>query len=267
MRRRHVLADPWASALGVGAGGIVFAATPGMALATGLGVCVAAVVYSGKVGAGALIDRNNSGARTPAGAGNTGAQPSGSPRPRRGSAAEVWNGRCAKALREMHSVIATCPDGSLRDDLQSIELQTGGTTERIDKLASEVAAFDLGIERIATRDLYDKRTALGVVNPDTHPEKAIAAAAVEEQIDAYERLMAARGSVLARMESTTLGIEALNAQIAELIATSNSAAAGYGSIVEIGTLQDDLEAIRAGLTESEAYLAEVLGSEGDSSAP
>lgn len=269
MRHRHVVADPWASVMGLGAGGVVFAATPGMAIATVAGAGVAALVYGGKVGATALIGRNSSGGPTPAGAGNAGMQPTGRLRPRRGSAAEVWNGRCAKALRQMRTVIDGCPNGSLRDDLEAIEMQTVGTTERIDNLASEVAALDLGIERIATRALYDQRAAFGTVDAIAEPEKASAATAVNDQIDAYERLMATRGAVLSRMESTTLGIEGLNAQIAELIATSMSAAGagGYGSVVDVGVLQDDLEAIRAGLAESEAYLARVLGGNDDLTAP
>jgi hypothetical protein len=72
---------------------------------------------------------------------------------------------------------------------------------------------------------------------------------VRSQREVLERLAAARGGVLARLESGTLGLESLVAQLVELEAMAAAGPAGdLGAVDQLG---DELEGIRQGLAETE----------------
>jgi hypothetical protein len=68
--------------------------------------------------------------------------------------------------------------------------------------------------------------------------------------------VAARGSVLARLESGTLGLESLVARVVELSAMA--AAGPTGETGAVDELSDQLEGIRQGLAETEEVSRQAL---------
>jgi hypothetical protein len=65
--------------------------------------------------------------------------------------------------------------------------------------------------------------------------------------------------LLARMESGTLGLERLVAQLAEILALSESATSPVEGAAQLEQLADELEGIRSGLAETERLSRRALG--------
>ena len=65
--------------------------------------------------------------------------------------------------------------------------------------------------------------------------------------------------LLARMESGTLGLERLVAQLAEILALSETATSPVEGAAQLEELADELEGIRAGLAETEQLSRRTLG--------
>jgi len=81
-------------------------------------------------------------------------------------------------------------------------------------------------------------------------------ASVRAQQEVLGRLAAARDSVLARLESGTLGLESLVARVVELSAMAASGPAG--DLGSVQGLTDELEGIRQGLAETEEVFRRAL---------
>ncbi len=257
MSRRNRFADAWAAVSGVVLGALAFAAVPGEPAALVVGVGVGVVAYGAKVGGSALIARTKP---------DSTMAPIEGPRPKRGSPAEVWLGRAQNANRKMDSLIASASDSYLKDQLDSVAIQTSGTLETIGRLSRQVAAVEQGLDRIPLTRLTEQQSRLQVeANRGLIDESSIETSnslrSVNEQLDSFQRLRAARDGLVARMESATVGLESINSHIAELIAMSATSVSvqdlsGEGTIE---ALNQELSDIRAGLEESESYTREVLG--------
>ncbi|PRZ43613.1 hypothetical protein CLV47_102304 [Antricoccus suffuscus] len=256
MSRRNRFADGWAALSGVVLGGLAFAAIPGEPVAAIVGVGVAAVAYGAKVGGSALVDRNKPDSMAPL----------EGPLPKRGSPAEVWLGRAQNATRKRDALIASASDSYLKDQLDSVAIQTSGTLETIGRLSRQVAALEQGLDRIPLARLTEQQSRLQAeanrgLTDESSIETSNSLRSVNEQLQSFQRLHAARDGLVARMESATVGLESLNSHIAELIAMSATSVtvqnlSGEGTIE---ALNQELSDIRAGLEESETYTREVLG--------
>lgn len=253
MSRPNRFADAWAAVIGVVLGGMAFAAVPGEPAALAVGVGVAVLGYGAKVGGSALVARTK---QEPT------VEPLSGPKPKRGSPAEVWFGRAEKATRKMESLIASAGDSYLKDQLDSVALQTSGTVETIGRLSRQVAAVEQGLDRIPLANLAAQRERLqadvgqGLVD-ESSIETSNSLRSVNEQLESFQRLHEARDGLLARMESATVGLESVNSHIAELIAMSATSVA-VQDVGALETVNQELSDIRAGLEESESYTREVL---------
>ena len=242
--------------MGLAAGGLSFAAMPGGTTAAIIGVGLGAVVYGTKVGASALVGRTQ---------GSESSTQLEGPRPKRGSAAEVWVGRSEKAMRTMNSLIEGATDSLMKGQLDSVGVQASGTLETIARLSHQVAAVEVGLDRIPLSRLTDQQARLqaeasrGLID-ESSIETSKSLHSVNEQLDSFDRLRTAREALLSRMESATLGLESINSHIVELIAMSATSVTveDLGGDGVIGSLNQELADIRAGLAESEAYTREVL---------
>lgn len=251
MGLRENVSDPWGALVAVLAGGLTWAVIPGAALAIPLGLAVAAAVFVAKVGAAALIRRNQD-------------EPGDREflQPRKGSAAEVWLSRAEKSVRTLDELVDTAGEGATRDRLRDVESEASVTVGTLRRLAGQVTAFEQAMSRIPMPSLEDERTRLQAAvrhadNDELRSENVKALGSVDQQLDIYRRLSSARETLLARMQSTTLGLEGLNARTAELLALSTSTGATSDEQV-IEELSGTLEGMRAGLVEVEELSRRVL---------
>jgi hypothetical protein len=78
-------------------------------------------------------------------------------------------------------------------------------------------------------------------------------------MDIGARLQQSLATLLARMESGTLGLERLVAQLAEILALSETATSPVEGAAQLEALADELEGLRAGLAETEQLSRRTLG--------
>lgn len=256
MGLRERLADPWAALVGAVAGGLTWAVVPAGGLGVGLGVAVAAAVYGVKVAGDALFDRRRSGPPEPP-AGEQ-AWPAELPEPPRDSEARRLLDRTEAALRSLDSTVAGGGEGFTAEQLRPVSEKARGTHEAVRRLAGRATTFDRALSRIPAQRLFVERKRLAAAarearSADARAEHQASLEAVEEQLQVRERLLAARETALARLQSAALGIESLDARAVELLALATSTGdmpdgAAGGAIDE---LAEELEALRGGLVEVE----------------
>ena len=113
-----------------------------------------------------------------------------------------------------------------------------------------------------TPRLADERSRLaaeidGSASAELREEHRRSLRSVEEQLAVADRLTSARDTLLARLQSTALGLEGLVARTTEVLALSASAGAGLADD-GIAGLAAELDGLRAGLAETEELSRQVL---------
>jgi len=249
---RDNLVDPWGGVVAGVAGGLAWAVTaPLTAAAIPLGLGVAAVVYGVKVVAGAATgprERPRPG------------QPE-LPRPEKGSPAESWQTRALRAIDELHQLASSQPNAPAA--LASVDAGAAATEEQVRRLAGQVTAVTQALYRIPTPRLAEDRARLtamveSAATEELRDEHRRSLRSVEEQLAVAARLQSACDTLLARLQSTALGLEGLIARVAEVLALAASTSAG-GSDDRVSELAAELDGLRAGLAETEELSRQVLG--------
>jgi hypothetical protein len=125
----------------------------------------------------------------------------------------------------------------------------------LQRLAGQVSAVRLAMSRIDPRRLQYERDRLTAdeqagLDPAVLAERQRSLASVRNQLDTYQRLAVAIATLLARLESGTLGIEGLVARLAEVVALSETTGVG-ADLSQVDELAQELEGLRAGLVETE----------------
>jgi hypothetical protein len=240
---REELRDPWGAVVAGTAGGVVWA-LPGTNLLLALGV--GAAVYGAKTVAGLITNRRPERA----------ALPSAGPPPPPGSPAAGWVTRADAAVRELDRLVAgaDAETGARLGDV--VEGATGARTA-VGRLASRVTAVEAALGRMDPRRLEAERSRLeaqlsSLPEGSARAEHARAVKALGEQVAVGRRLAGVREALLARAQSTTLGLEGLVARVAEVLVMSEEVGAVEPSDWRVRQLSDDLEALRTGLAEAEA---------------
>jgi hypothetical protein len=248
--KRDSLVDPWGGIVAGVAGGLAWAVTvPAGVVAVPIGLGVAAVVYGVKVAAGALTRR---GRQEPG--------PGELPRPERGSPAELWQSRALRAIRDLHDLTHSEPNAPAA--LRSVEDGARATEDQVRRLAGQATAVTQALYRIPTPRLHDERARLaaevdGTASEELREEHRRSLRSVEEQLAVADRLTSARDTLLARLQSTALGLEGLVARATEVLALS--ASSGVGTANDgIAGLATELDGLRAGLAETEELSRQVL---------
>jgi hypothetical protein len=255
---KEQLADPWALVAGGLSGGM--AAAIAAASATGLvavpvGLGVAAVVYGVKVTLSALA------AREP--------DPHAElPRPAKGSPADVWLGRAEKAVRTLQEQTESPREQVIRQQVASIDDHAAETLGDMRRLAAQVAAVQTAAARIDTPRLRADYQALSASlqqagDPGLRAERERALRSVAEQLEVHERLRVTGETLVAKMQSTAIGLEGLIARLAEVLALA-ATAGGYDTTAQrIAGLADELDGMQAGLRETEVVSRRVLAQGGE----
>jgi hypothetical protein len=246
------LRDPWAVVVAGVAGGMVWALSAPAAAAVGVGVAV----YGVKALTGAIINR---GARPE--------RPSTPelPRPPRGSVAAQWLDRAEGAVKSLDEMARTTGPGAAGDAVRNTAGEARETLDDLAHLGGQVTAVERALQRVAAYGLDEESVRLDAaarqaVGEEMRAEMERSAAAVRDRQAVRDRLVEARSTLLARMQAVALGLEGLEARLAEVLAMTATTGGVDTTAQEIAELATELDGLRAGLAESEAISRKALAS-------
>ena len=245
MALKQELTEPWGLLLGATAAGTAWAVGLPVAAAGAVG----AVVWATKAVTAALERRR------PPQLGYQGTLPVDAR-----SAESAWLQRSDQAAAGFADLAGSMSTGPLAERVAMMQPEVDDTVQALHRLAGQATAAGRALARIddtalaadAERLLAARATASG----DIAVQLDRSLASVRAQQEIHDRLVVARNGVLARLESGTLGLESLVAQVIELSAMAVSGPAGeLGAVDQLG---DELEGIRQGLAETEEVSRQAL---------
>ncbi|MBK5305135.1 MAG: hypothetical protein JJD92_00450 [Frankiaceae bacterium] len=250
------LRDPWGLVAGGISGGMAWAIA-GTALAgpaaVALGVAVGAVVIGTKAVTGLMVGRDEpTRTRVPE-----------LLRPPRGSAAAQWLERAEGAVRGLTEMARTTHPGPTGDAVRSAAQEASDTLRDLAELAGQVTAVERALQRVDATGLDTEAQRLDEAARHAHSEEmraemARSAAAVRDRQAVRDRLLGARQTLLARMQAVALGLEGLEARLAEVLALTATTGDVDTTAQEIAELATELDGLRAGLAETEAISRRAL---------
>jgi hypothetical protein len=242
--------DPWTYILGALVGGAAWA--------VGVPVLAAAGVGAAVLGVKAVI-----------GSALGGDRPSRPGRPRPlpvtdRSPEEHWLARAERAVASFGALAESVPEGLVSERGRSIGEQSQKTLEGLRRLAGQASMTRTVASHVEAGQLAAEAERLqaeieATTDTDIHEELQKSLDSVREQMDIAARLAQSLATLLARMESGTLGLERLVAQLAEILALTESATSPVEGAQQLEALADELEGLRAGLAETEQLSRRTLG--------
>ncbi|MGZ8629624.1 MAG: hypothetical protein ACXWZF_01460 [Actinomycetota bacterium] len=241
MGLRDEIRDPWVYILGGLAGGIAWAVGVPVGAAAGVGAAVAGV----RAGFGALLG------------GEPPTRTESSPLPvTERSPEQAWLERGESAVRGFRDLAGSLPEGLASTRSESIATQADETLEGMRRLAGQASVTERVSGRLHEPTLAAEAERLrtqiaNASDPEVAQERSRSLGAIQEQIDIARRLRRSHDSLLARLESSAIGLERLTAQLAEVVALSEGATTAVEGTKQLESLADDLEGLRAGLAEAE----------------
>ena len=248
MALREEARDPWTYLLGGLAGGVAWAVGVPVAAAVGVGAAVLGV----KTALGAMLGGRDTPSRP-------------DPLPVTGKTPEDgWLRRADRAVASFDKLVGSVPAGMVGERGRTIGEQARQTLEGLRRLAGQASTTRNVSAHIDARHLLNEELRLtqevaAQQDPDIKAEEQKSLESVREQIDIVQRLSQSLATLLARMESGTLGLERLVAQLAEILALSESATSPVEGAAQLEQLADELEGIRSGLAETEKLSRRALG--------
>ncbi len=240
MGLREEIRDPWVYILGGLAGGVAWAVGVPVVAAAGVGAAVGGV----KAGFAALL-------------GSRPARTTSEPLPVTDRSPEqTWLQRGESAVVGFRDLARSLPEGLASTRSESIATQADESLDGMRRLAGQASVTERVSARlhVPTLEAEAERLRMQVANaadPEVAQERARSLAAIQEQIDIARRLRRSHDSLLARLESSAIGLERLTAQLAEVVALSEGATSAVEGAKQLESLADDLEGLRAGLAEAE----------------
>jgi hypothetical protein len=243
---REELTEPWGLILGATAAGTAWAVGLPVAAAGAVG----AVVWATKAVTAVLEGR-----RRPAQLGRQRKLPVDAR-----SAESVWLQRSDRAAAGFAELAGSMSAGPLAERVAMMQPEVADTARALHRLAGQATAAGRALARIddaaLAADAHRLQAARTTASGDIAVQLDRSLASVRAQQEIHHRLVAARDGVLARLESGTLGLESLVAQVIELSAMAASGPAGeLGAVDQLG---DELEGIRQGLAETEEVSRQAL---------
>ena len=172
------------------------------------------------------------------------------------SGAGQWLGRGTLAVRSLRDLAASAEPGPLADRCQTIGDRAVATLEVMRRLAQQESTVANLLHRVDQLGVADEARALerelaAAPTTEMRAELTRSLASIRAQLQARDNLRVAREALLAKIRTVVLGLEGLVARVAEVIALGQS---GAGMTEDrIGELEAELEALRGGLLETEAF--------------
>lgn len=244
------LRDPWGLVASGISGGLAWALVGGP-VGVALGAGVGAAVLGVKVITG-LVVREPRRSRSPELA-----------RPPRGSYALRWLERAESAVLSLDDMAGTTGEGPTGLAVRSTADEAGDTLADLTRVAAQVTAVERALRQVESADLESELARLDdaagrAPTAQMRAEMERSATAVRDRLQVRQRLSDARGTLLARMQATALGLEGLVARLAEVLALTDAAGGMDTSAGQIADLALELDGLRAGLAETEAVSRRAL---------
>jgi hypothetical protein len=219
-----------------------------------VGVGIGAAVLGVKAVTGALVHR--------------GSRPPSAPdlvpvRPPRGTVAARWFEQAEAAVRTLDEMARTAPPGLTGDAVRSAAEDADDTLLALGRVGSQVTAVEQALTRVDVRGLDAEaarlqQAAQRAPSYELRQEVERSAASLRDRVEVRDRLRVARDTLLARMQSTTFGLEGLVARLAEVLAMTATTGGSDTTARDISEIAGELDGLRAGLAESEAVSRRVL---------
>lgn len=243
MKVLEELRDPRGLLLAGITGGLAWAAGVPVAAALGVG----AAVYGIKVVAGSVIGR---------GTYTRGGFSTRRLRIRSNSPEDRWLRRGSRALKKFDALRGSVRPGPVADKCEAIGRDAVNAIEAMRRLAGQVSAVGSALSNIDGHVLAGEERRLreqlrGQSSDEVRRELEKSVDSIREQLDVHNRLQGAGNALLARMESSTIGLEGLVARLAEILALTETTGGGPEGLREIDELSLELEGLRSGLVETE----------------
>jgi hypothetical protein len=245
------LRDPWGLVVAGVSGGMAWAVLGASPVAAAAGLGVGAAVLGIKALTGAVVNRR--------------------PRPRavaperppRGTVAARWFEQAEQAVGALDDMARTAPAGPTGQAVRSAADDADDTLLALGRVGVQVTAVESALGRVDVAGLDAEAARLQQAverapSSELRQEVERSAAALRDRVAVRNRLRAARDTLLARMQSTTLGLEGLVARLAEVLAMSATTGHSDTSARDIGEIAAELDGLRAGLAESEAVSRRAL---------
>lgn len=232
------LRDPWALVAAGIAGGAAWAVGIPVVAAVGVG----AVVLGVKAGIGALVRRGPRRPKLPI---------------RDQSPEQRWLRRAQRAVESLTDLASSAPaEGAVAERCRTVAEQASGALDSLRRLGGRVSAVAAALRHVDVARLASEEQRLAAEHgaaSDAPVQSEIGRAleSVRSQLAVHERLRQAERSLLARMESTAIGLEGLVASVAEVLALADSASSPAEGAQQIDALAEQLEGLRSGLAETE----------------
>jgi hypothetical protein len=225
-------------------GGLAWAVGVPVELAAGVGAAVLGL----KAGIGSLMGRSRDGSTL---------------RVRSNSEEDRWLRRAQRAVRRFEGLSSSVRPGPVAEKCAGIGLEATTTLQSLGRLAGQVSAVGSALEQINADALAREGVRIAgelkhTQNAEVTSELERSLESVQEQLDVHKRLRQAQSTLLARMESSTIGLEGLVARLAEILALTETAHPPIQDLQEIDELSDELEGLRLGLAETETLSQRVL---------
>lgn len=248
------LRDPWGLVVAGVSGGMAWAVL-GTAVAgpvaVAAGMAVAGGVWVAKAAAGAVLGR---------------AKHPGEPepqRPPRGTVAARWFEQAEAAVRALDDMAGSAGSDPAGTAVRSAADDADDALLALGRVGVQVTAVERALARVDAPGLDAEEAELRASaprapTPDLREQVERSAAAVRDRREVRDRLRAARDTLLARMQSTTLGLEGLVARLAEVQALASSTGTSDTTAGDLDAIAAELDGLRAGLAESEAVSRRVL---------
>ena len=161
-----------------------------------------------------------------------------------------WLARCEQSVRAIDALARSAPRGPVAERCRSIAGNAAISIEEIRRIAGRATQVESMLERIDANRLVAEGALLGA-DVDTAGSESLKA-----QQEVHRRLTAAGANAFARVRTASVGLDALVARMAEIVALADEgmpAAAGMAAD-NLGQLAQEMESLRAGLAESNSEL-------------
>ncbi|MFF4775565.1 hypothetical protein [Microtetraspora fusca] len=242
------LRDPWGLLIGATAGGAAWAVDVHPAAAAGVGIAV----WLAKAFASAWVSTGGESRRD---------EPEPPP-VTKGSPEEGWLRRAERAARSFADLTASMRGRILLDRIAAMAPQVDDTVATLRRLAGQASVTGAALARFDPGRLAQERARLDqarrAATPDVAGELDRSIAALNAQQEVIDRLTAARGRVLARLESGAISLEGLVARVIEVSAMTATSAVDGGTAA-LDELTSELELTRQSLREVEEATRGDLG--------
>jgi hypothetical protein len=248
------LRDPWGVLVAGVSGGMAWAVLGAGPVGLAAGVGVGAAVLGVKVVSGLLVHGRER--RAPA----VEPQPL---RPPKGTPAGHWFRQAERAVTALDEMAVAAPPGATGNALRAAAGDADDALLSLGRVGAQVTSVERALARVEGPSLELEAQRLAELasrapTPELRLEVERSVRSVRDRIEVRDRLRSARETLLARMQSVTLGLEGLVARLAEVLALAETTGGSDDAARDLTDIAGELDGLRAGLAESEAVSRRVL---------